>query len=242
MRFIKHVGKHGDRKVAVVFRQLPGEEHMCLVIYTELLNQNVHDPLIQCIESDIGQSSDSLADALNRSYTKDGQIILQVLHREGMLKKVQTSTVMMTPSPNQHIKLSELNTILDEMSKGEEAVRKLADIDASRGLQDPKDVARRIREQKSANGVKNQSSDALGNSDLASNLRAQAAKMAAEAKGLMAESERLLTEAVALEPVVKETVTSEKKTRTKKSVAVEPVVQATAAKKSGRPRKTAVAG
>jgi hypothetical protein len=80
MSFLRHIGKHGDRKVAIVFREVPGESHMCLVTYTELLNQHIHDPIIQCIESDIGQNSENLADALNRSYTKDGRPILQVLH------------------------------------------------------------------------------------------------------------------------------------------------------------------
>ena len=28
MAFLRHVGKHGDRKVAVVFREVPGEAHM----------------------------------------------------------------------------------------------------------------------------------------------------------------------------------------------------------------------
>ena len=77
MSFLRHVGKHGDRKVAVVFREVPGEPHMCLVVYTELLNQHIHDPLVRCIESDIGQNSEDLADALNRSYTVDGKPILQ---------------------------------------------------------------------------------------------------------------------------------------------------------------------
>ena len=115
--FTRHVGKQGDRKVAVVFREVPGEPHMCLVTHTELLNQHIHDPLIQCIESDIGQNSEHLADALNRTHTKDGRIILQVLHAEGQLKKVQTSQILMTPSPNQSIRLDELNTILDEMKQ-----------------------------------------------------------------------------------------------------------------------------
>ena len=66
MSFLRHVGKHGDRKVAVVFREVPGEVHMCLVTYTETLNQHIHDPLIKCIDSDIGQNSEHLADALNR--------------------------------------------------------------------------------------------------------------------------------------------------------------------------------
>jgi hypothetical protein len=30
MAFMKHVGKHGDRKVCILFRQVPGEDHMCL--------------------------------------------------------------------------------------------------------------------------------------------------------------------------------------------------------------------
>ena len=46
MSFLRHVGKHGDRKVAVIFREVPNEEHMCLVCYPQLLNQNIHDPLI----------------------------------------------------------------------------------------------------------------------------------------------------------------------------------------------------
>ena len=109
MSFTRHVGMHGDRKVAVVFREVPGEEHMCLVAFTEVLNQHIHDPLIACIESDIGQNSESLADALNRTYTKDGRPILQTLHNEGQLKKVNTEQIIMTPQPNTRIKLSELN-------------------------------------------------------------------------------------------------------------------------------------
>lgn len=110
--FIRHVGRHGDRKVAIVFREVPGEPHMCLVVYTELLNRNIHDPLISCIESDIGQHSENLADALNRMHTRDGKILLQVLHAEGMLKKVNTEQIIMTPAPNTTIKLNELNKIL----------------------------------------------------------------------------------------------------------------------------------
>lgn len=235
-RFLKHVGKHGDRKVAVIFRQIPGDDHMCLVVYTELLNQNIHDPLMACIESPEGQASENLADALNRAYTRDGNIILHVIHREGMMKRVQTELVMMTPAPNQKIKLSELNGILNEMAKGEEAVRRLAEIDASRGLQDPKDVAKRMRGEstlppspkKAADGV-------LGNSDLAVNLRAQATRMANEAKGLMAEAERLLKEAAQMEGTPKV-----KKERVKKIKVEAPPTPP--AKKAGRTKKALFVG
>ncbi len=200
MSFLRHVGKHGDRKVAVIFREVPGEPHMCLVSYTETLNQHIHDPLIRCIESDIGQNSENLADALNRTYTQDGKGILQTLHFEGQLKKVQTSLIVMTPQPNTRIKLDELNKILNEMKQGEDAVKRLAELDSSRGLQDPADVARRLRGDKMP-PVSKVSDGALGDNDLANNFRAQAEKMSAEAKGLMAEAQRLLKEAAAMDPV-----------------------------------------
>lgn len=222
MSFLRHVGKHGDRKVAVVFREVPGESHMCLVVYTELLNQNIHDPMIACIESDIGQNSENLADALNRSYTKDGKVILQMLHAEGMLKKVNTEVIVMTPQPNVKIKLNELNKILNEMKQGEEAVKRLAEMDASRGLQDPVDVARRMRtDKKAAEPVqapaRTSTGDALGDSQLAANLRQQAEKMSREAKGLLAEADRLLQEAASLDPV-KTVVTKAKKSKSKVKV------------------------
>lgn len=218
MSFTRHVGKHGDRKVAVIFREVPGEPHMCLVTYPEVLNQHIHDPLMKCIESDIGQNSKNLADALNRTYTKDGQIILQKLHAEGMLKKVNTEQVVMTPAPNIKIKLKELNTILDEMEQGEAAVKKLAEMDASMGLQDPVDVARRMRGDKVSNTTApvQSSGDALGDSTIANNLRQQALKMAAEAKGLMAESERLLKEAASLDPTSVVESATKSKPRAKK--------------------------
>ena len=45
MSFLRHVGKHGDRKVAIIFREVPGEPHMALITYTETLNQHTNDAL-----------------------------------------------------------------------------------------------------------------------------------------------------------------------------------------------------
>lgn len=221
MSFLRHVGKHGDRKVAVVFREVPGEVHMCLVTYTETLNQHIHDPLIKCIDSDIGQNSEHLADALNRTYAKDGRPILQVLHLEGQLKKVQTSQIVMTPAPNQTIRLDELNKILDEMQQGESAVKRLQEMDQSRGLQDPADVVRRMR------GNQNPvtpTGDLLGDASLAKQRLEQAQRMEREAKGLLVEAQRLMDEAKSLDPTVAATPSVEvkptkaRKTRAKVSV------------------------
>ena len=231
MKFLRHVGKHGDRKVAIIFREVPGEPHMCLLTYTELLNQHIHDPMMKCIESDIGQTSENLADALNRTFTNDGRPILQVLHLEGQLKKVNTETVVMTPQPTVKIKLSELNKMLDEMQQGEAAVKRMEELDKSLGLQNPKDVVRRMRgdglpqqlqENKAVNSPITTQAGALGDHDLANNLRQQALKMSSEAKGLLAEADRLMKQAESLVPVaapvtapVEKPTQKPKKTRSK---------------------------
>lgn len=254
-KIIRHVGKHGDKKVAVVFREVPNETHMCLLVYTELLNRNIHDPLMQCIESDLGQQSDSLADALNRSYTQDGRPILGILHTEGMLKKVRTELVVMTPAPGVQIKLNELNEILDKMAQGEEAIREMQELDKQTGLQSPAAVAKHMSNlpkrkpgdpvpgidvpltpgsQASVQAPPVGNSASLGDIEIANNLRQQAEKMAREGRGLLAESDRLMREAAQLSgsPAVPET-----------SMSVSPAVvtEAVKPKTRGRVKKAKVA-
>lgn len=221
MSFLRHVGKIGDRKVAIIFRQVPGEPHMALVTYTETLNRHIHDPMIKCIESDIGQNSKDLADALNRTHTADGKYMLQVLHQQKLIKKVQTEQVLVTPNPQTKIKLSDLNKILDEMEAGESAVKRLAEIDNLA----PTDIAKQFKgtAPSAPEGV-------LADNAIARSLRDQAAKMEFEAKGLLAESQRLQKEASDLDGV------KPKKT-TKKAVAVVPEAPV---KKRGRPAKASV--
>jgi len=245
-KFIKHIGKIGDRKVAVIFRQVPGDDHMCLVVYTETLNRNVHDPMMTAIESPQGQEAVNLGDALNRAYTQDGKVILQMLHAEGMMKKAQTAQIIMTPTPNvkSHIRLNELNALLNEMEKGEEAVKRLAEIDASRGLQDPKDVARRVREGERKAEVKQkplvaESTGLIGDNQFATNLREQAIRMASEAKGLMAEADRLIREANQLDPAPQP---AKKARATKATLNTTVDAEQAPAKKAGRTNKASVAG
>jgi hypothetical protein len=114
-----------------------------------------------------------------------------------------------------------LNTILDEMQQGESAVKRLQELDNSRGLQDPADVVRRMRGNQ--NPVQS-SSDLLGDAALASQRLQQAQKMEREAKGLLAEAQRLMDEAKSLDPTVapapaiEATPTKARKTRAKVSV------------------------
>lgn len=248
----KHVGRVGERKVAVVFRELPGEPHMCLVVYTEILNRHLHDAIMECINSDGGQQSQNLADALNRSYTRDGKVVLHQLHTEGLLKKVQTEMVIMTPTPSNKndVKLSDLNVIINKLNAGEEAVREMAEMDASRGLQDPVDVARRMRDNKNkqeaarapepvAAPQRSYRSDDMSDQAIAWRLRQQANKMAAEARGLISESDRLLQEAASLDPVIAAPAPAPVAPKQRKKTVAAPVVEAPApvAPKRGRPAK-----
>lgn len=205
---IKHVGKHGDRKVAIIFREVPGEEHMCLVVYTETLPVAMHDAMIRAIESPSCQTAENLGDALFRELFSDGRPMLQTLHAEGMLKKVQTKQVVVTPNPSSHVNLEEMNEIIRKMKLGDEAIREMANIDANRGMTGkvrPKDQYGReigapteqVRQGSSA-VAGSDAALALDDAALATNLQQQAARMAAEAKALLAESARLAKEAAAM--------------------------------------------
>jgi uncharacterized protein with von Willebrand factor type A (vWA) domain len=212
--FTKHVGKVGDRKVAIVFREIPGESHMCLIVYTEIINASLHDDLIKAIESKEGQQTDNLSEVLNRVYTQTGQVLLQVLHNQGFLKKIQCEQVFVTPTPNAKVRLSELNDMLNKMAQGEEAIKLMEEMENSKGMQMPEDVRRRREEAQAtkaraqAQGKMNNSlppvqplqagQGALDDNAIATNLQSQAARMLVEAKSLMAEAERMNKEAAQL--------------------------------------------
>ena len=204
--FIKHIGKHGDRKVAVVFRQVPEEDHMALVVYTEVLPTHMHDSLMKVIESPAGQEEAELSNALHRNLFPDGRQMLETLHVEGMIKKVPTSQIIMTPNISSHVRLDELNTLLNTMAKGEEALKQLADLDSSSGFVDPK--IKRAAEAAFKEGQKAKArppastaaTGLLDDTSLARNLLEQATRMESEAKGLMAEAARMKKEAESLQP------------------------------------------
>ena len=134
---MKHIGRHGDRKVAIIFRELPGQEHMCLVIYPETLPTHIHNTIMSILESAPGQQSPNLADVLHRNLLPDGRVILQALHNEGMLKKINTNQVIVTPTAQSNVKLDELNRIVKEMESGAEALKRMQELDANAGFVDP---------------------------------------------------------------------------------------------------------
>ena len=213
MAFLKHIGKHADRKVAVIFRQIPGDDHMCLCIYPDLLPINLHDPLMKVLESPVGQSAEEFADALNRNIFPDGRNMLQTLHGERLMKRVQTEQILMTPTLQSNVRLSELNKILNEMKKGEDAVRKMAELDGARGMVDPKtkraaEAAYKAGQQAPRSSVEAgytsaPTDGALDDRAIAANMLTQAVKMHNEATSLINEAARMKKEAERMFPGVK---------------------------------------
>jgi hypothetical protein len=210
MNFLKHVGKHGDRKVCVLFRQVPGDDHMCLVIYPEVLPAPWHDAIMKVLESEMGQQAEQFADALHRSLLPDGRPILETLHIERMIKKVRTADVVITPRANAKIRLDELNTMLNEMKTGEDAIKRLAENDNARGMVGPEvkraaeAAYKKGREQAwgQTETAQAPADGALSDRAIAENMLAQARKMETEANGLIAEAARMKKEAAKMDPRV----------------------------------------
>ena len=214
MAFMKHVGKQGDRKVLVLYRQVPGEAHMCLVIHPETLQVHWQDAIQKVVESDIGQAAKELSDALHRSYLPDGRPILETLHQERMIKKIRTADVIMTPNNSSKIRLDELNKMLNEMEQGEAAIKRLAENDASRGMVAP-EVKRAAEAQFKAEQIAKANpgmvvppvlnagqNGALSDRDIAANMLAQAKAMEANAHNMIAEAARMKKDAERMDPHV----------------------------------------
>ena len=208
---LKHIGRHGDRKVAIIFRELPGEDHMCLVIYPDTLPTHIHTTIMSILESAPGQQSPNLADVLHRNLLPDGRVILQALHNEGMLKKINTNQVIVTPTAQSNVKLDELNRIVREMESGDAALKRMRELDANAGIVDPatkRRAEKAFKEGRIADAeaivapLVASASGALDDQSLAANMLAQAKKMEADAKGLVAEAARMKKEAQKMFPAV----------------------------------------
>lgn len=217
---MKHIGRHGDRKVAIVYKTVPNEDHMALVVYTETMQAGMHDTLMKVLESLPAQNENEFADVLFRNVFSDGRPMLQTLHAEGMLKKVEARQILVTPNAKSSVNLHELNTILKEMASGKDASDRLAELDKNAGLIDPRE---KKVESSSSTGV-------LDDSTLAQQQLAQANRMETESKAMLAESKRLVKEAhkldPSLKPKVKKTATAKKAVKAKKT----PIAKKTSAK------------
>jgi len=216
---IKHVGKHNQKKIVLLFREVPGEDHMCLLTYSDALPRMHHDEVMKVLESASGQQAQNLSDALFRNILPDGRNSLEALHRDGFIKKVPCNQVIVTPNSKSTIRLDELNKMLNEMAKGEEAVKKLADFDANRGFTDkPKKKNSSTRAGDVGDPVPQTAAESVGDllsdHDLAMQRVRQAETMRNDAARLLKEAEVLMTEAAELDPKIHDNQ-PKKKGRTK---------------------------
>lgn len=211
---IKHVGKHNNRKIVLLFREVPGEDHMCLVAYSDGLPSMIHDEVMKVLESAAGQQAANLSDALFRHIMPNGENTLESMHNRGLIKKIQTNQVTITPNAASSVRLDELNRILNEMTTGQDAVKRLAEIDAAKDYHAGKDTKTKRGRDVGEPATAPTTASLLSDADLAQQRRKQAENMKADAARLLQEAEALIAEAAKLDPKANDT-TKKKKTRVK---------------------------
>lgn len=114
---LKHIAKmkNTGARVLVVFRTLPGESHMALVLPTATLPDAYHDAIMTLVESDQAQQAYEFGEEMFTARFPDGRVMLQSMTQDNRLVKVATDTVIMTPTPNADgISLDQLNALIAE--------------------------------------------------------------------------------------------------------------------------------
>ena len=188
MANMKHIGrmKETGRKVAVVFRTIPGDPHSALVVQTENIKDADHDKLMTLIESNTGQTADELADAMQRTPLGDGSMMLNSFHLTGKLTKVSTSDVEMTPDTASTISLDELNKMIAEQ-KGVG----VADLAVGGSAVDTIATAETVPSGEASATVEAAKEQPLTDEQLANNMRADADRLFKEATELRKQAEDL---------------------------------------------------
>jgi len=107
---VRHVGKtvNTDRRVVVVYMQIPGREDHALVVDTDSLPSKYHDDLMQVIQGE-AQKEPVLANILTRRIMPSTGIdMLTSLHQAGQLQPVPVDKIIMLPQPNRPVPLPKL--------------------------------------------------------------------------------------------------------------------------------------
>lgn len=210
---LKHIGKMANTgsKVLVVFRTLPGESNMALVLPVAQLPDQYHDSIMKLVEEDQAQEAFEFGEIMFIRPFPDGRNMLTAMQQDGRLQKVSTDTVKMIPHPTTEIRLDELNVLIAEQRnctvddlytfvkgapKKSDKPQNVAEVNEPEPMVDP-DVPAPVAAQAASNGV-------LSDSDLAKSYRSQADAMYKEAA-------RLRREADELDPPKKKTTTAKKK-------------------------------
>jgi len=203
MQSLKHVGriKASGKKVLVAYRTLPGDAYSCLVVPTENMPDEMHNAIINCVESSTAQESYEFADALDRTQFPNGSRMLPALHQQGRLIKIGTSEVEMIPTMNASILLSELNQIIAEQ-RGV-AVDGLCIKPGSNDKVEVKEVA-------SAYNMPTETADVSKTTSSAAEVPAVALTVDEQAKDYRSKADKLAKEAAAFRRMAEELVPTKK--------------------------------
>jgi hypothetical protein len=200
MRSLKHVGriKANEAKVLVVFRTLPGESGQSLVIPVASLSDSYHDSIMKLVESDQAQEAFEFGEILFTRSFADGRVMLNSLRHDGILQKVPTDNVIMTPTPNDTIQLDQLNVLIAEQrncaiddlctfvsgapKKSDSSVEEIVEV---------KDLGRDVGEPAPVAPLKASLTEALTDTDIAKSYRSQADAMYKEAARLRKQADEL---------------------------------------------------
>jgi len=116
MKPLKHIGrmKNTGAKVLVVFRTLPGESNMALVLPVANLSDSYHDSIMTVVETDQAQETFEFGEIMFTRTFPDGRPMLQALQADNRLQKVATDLVIMAPTTNDNVQLDQLNVLIAE--------------------------------------------------------------------------------------------------------------------------------
>ena len=116
MKTYKHIGKvkNTGTKCLVVFRTLPGESNMSLILPTATLPDSYHNSIMELVETEQAQDCFEFAEIMFVRYFPDGRPMLRALQADNRLIKMPTDSIIMTPGPQSEIELSQLNVLIAE--------------------------------------------------------------------------------------------------------------------------------
>jgi len=198
---LKHIGrtKNTGVKLLVVFRTLPGESDMALVLPVANLSDSYHDSIMTLVETEQAQDAFEFGEIMFTRTFPDGRPMLQALQADGRLQKIPTDTVIMTPTTQDSVELSQLNILIAEQKncavddlytfvsgapkKSDATVEDIAKVKDLAPSVDS-DIPAPVRAQ-AAN------TEALSDKDIAKSYRSQADAMYKEAARLRKEADEL---------------------------------------------------
>lgn len=193
MKPLKHIGriKNTGAKVLVVFRTLPGESNQALVLPVAQLPDSYHDAIMAVVETDQAQESFEFGEIMFTRSFPDGRPMLRAMQADNRLQKVSTDSVIMTPTHNDSVELSQLNVLIaeqkncavDDLYTFVSGAPKKSDVEV-KTLAEVKDTPAPVRAQAADNTV-------LSDKDIAKSYRSQADAMYKEAARLRKEADAL---------------------------------------------------